>query len=287
MKPAHFDYLRPATLDEALALLAEHGEDARVIAGGQSLVAMMNLRFARPGALIDINRIAGLDRHWRDGPVLRIGALARHATLAASPLVRELAPLMAAAYPHVAHHTIRNRGTLAGNLCHADPASEMPAVLLALDGELRLRSARGARTVKAADFFLGPYTTAAQADEMLVEVVIPVRHVGHGFEEMSIRQGDFALTLVASTLGLSGGRIVSAALAYAGVDAHAIRCPQAEQILVGEPPSDAVFERAANAAAASITPASDQHADAEYRLDLIRTLTPRALRSAAATAPAG
>ena len=133
MKPAHFDYLRPATLDEALALLAEHGEDARVIAGGQSLVAMMNLRFARPGTLIDINRIAGLDRHWRDGAVLRIGPLARHATLAASSLIRELAPLMAAAYPHVAHHTIRNRGTLAGNLCHADPASEMPAVLLALD----------------------------------------------------------------------------------------------------------------------------------------------------------
>lgn len=287
MKPAPFDYLRPATLDEALALLAEHGEDARVIAGGQSLVAMMNLRFARPGALIDINRIDGLDRHWQDGAVLRIGALARHATLAASPLVRQLAPLMAAAYPHVAHHAIRNRGTLAGNLCHADPASEMPAVLLALDGELRLRSARGERIVKAADFFIGPYTTAAQADELLVEVAIPVRSVGHGFEEMSIRQGDFALALVASTLGIRGGRIVSAALAYAGVDAHAIRCPQAEQILVGEPPSDAAFERAAQAVAASITPVSDQHADAEYRLDLIRTLTPRALRSAAATAPAG
>lgn len=284
MKPPPFDYFRPATLDEALALLARHAGEARVIAGGQSLVAMMNLRFARPSVLIDINRLPGLDRHWRDGDTLRIGALVRHATLADSALVRECAPLMADAYPHVAHHTVRNRGTLAGNLCHADPASEMPAVLLALDGRLTLRSVRGERTVAAADFFVGPYTTAAAPDELLVEVALPVRRAGHGFEEVSIRQGDFALTLVASTLQVDGGRIASAAVAVAGVAAHALRLPGVEQILVGQMPTDAVFEKAAAAAVAAIDPTSDQHADAAYRRDLIRTLTPRALRRAAATA---
>lgn len=284
MKPAPFDYVRPATLDEALALLARHGADARVIAGGQSLVAMMNLRIARPELLIDINGLKELDFHRRDGDVLRIGALARHAALAASPLVREAAPLMADAYPHVAHATVRNRGTLAGNLCHADPASEMPAVLLALDGRLRLRSTRGEREVAAVDFFLGPYTTAAAPDELLVEVCLPVGRAGHGFEEMAIRQGDFALTLVASTLSVSGGRIQAAALAYAGVGEHALRLPAVEQLLVGQAISDGLFERVGAAAAEAIEPGSDQHADATYRRDLIRTLTPRALRHAAATA---
>ena len=284
MKPGPFDYVRPATLDEALELLARHGADARVIAGGQSLVAMMNLRIARPELLIDINGLKELDFHRRDGEVLRIGALARHAVLAASPLVREAAPLMADAYPHVAHATVRNRGTLAGNLCHADPASEMPAVLLALDGRLRLRSTRGEREVAAIDFFLGPYTTAAAADELLVEVCLPVCRAGHGFEELAIRQGDFALTLVASTLSVSGGRIQAAALAYAGVGAHALRLPAVEQILVGQAVSDGLFERVGAAAAEAIEPGSDQHADAAYRRDLIRTLTPRALRRAAATA---
>lgn len=284
MKPAPFEYVRPATLDDALGLLARHAGDARVIAGGQSLVAMMNLRIARPELVIDINGLEALDYHRIDGALLRIGALARHSTLAASALVREAAPLMAEAYPHVAHVTVRNRGTLAGNLCHADPASEMPAVLLALDGTLTLRSVRGTRVVAAADFFLGPYMTAAAPDELLVEVGIPVRRAGHGFEEVSIRQGDFALTLVASTLTLAGGRIASASLAYAGVGAHALRLPAVEQSLLGEAPTDGLFARAGAAAAQAIEPGSDQHADADYRRDLIRTLTPRALRRAAATA---
>lgn len=284
MKPAPFEYVRPATLDDALGLLARHAGDARVIAGGQSLVAMMNLRIARPELVIDINGLEALDYHRIDGALLRIGALARHSTLAASALVREAAPLMAEAYPHVAHVTVRNRGTLAGNLCHADPASEMPAVLLALDGTLTLRSVRGTRVVAAADFFLGPYMTAVAPDELLVEVGIPVRRAGHGFEEVSIRQCDVALTLVASTLTLAGGRIAAASLAYAGVGAHALRLPAVEQSLLGEAPTDGLFARAGAAAARAIEPGSDQHADADYRRDLIRTLTPRALWRAAATA---
>ena len=284
MKPAPFDYHRAATLDEALHLLAHHNGDARILAGGQSLVPMMNLRLARPAVLVDINRIPGLDYHRRDGDVLRIGALARHATLAASALVRECAPLMAEAYVHVAHAAVRNRGTLAGNLAHADPASEMPAVLLALEGSFTLRSVRGERTVPAADFFVGPFTTRAAADEMLVEVQVPVRRRGVGFEEMAIRHGDLAVALVASAISVQGGRITSAALAYAGVGAHALRVPAAEAILVGQVPSAELFARAAEVAAGAIDVASDASADAEYRRDLIRCLTPRALQRAAASA---
>lgn len=284
MKPANFEYVCPATLEEALKLLDSDTGDVRVIAGGQSLVAMMNLRLARPDVLVDINRLADLHYHKRDGNVLRIGALARHAELAASPLVHEMAPLMSAAYKYVAHHTVRNRGTLAGNLCHADPASEMPAVILALDGELVLRSVRGERVVAARDFFLGPYATAMEPGELLVEVRIPQKNPGYGFEEVSIRQGDFALTLVASTLSLQQGRIAAATLAYAGVGAHAVRVAEVEKLLLGNAPSEALFAQAAEAAASQLEPGSDVHADSEYRRDLIRTLTPRALQNAAATA---
>lgn len=284
MKPANFEYVCPATLEEALKFLDGGAGDVRVIAGGQSLVAMMNLRLARPDLLVDINRLPELHYHKRDGNVLRIGALARHAELAASPLVREMAPLMSAAYKHVAHHTVRNRGTLAGNLCHADPASEMPAVILALEGELVIRSVRGERVVAAKDFFLGPYSTAMQAGELLVEVRIPRKNPGYGFEEVSIRQGDFALTLVASTLSLDQGRIAAASLAYAGVGAHAVRLAEVEKLLLGNAPSDALFAQAGEAAANRLEPGSDVHADSEYRRDLIRTLTPRALQNAAATA---
>lgn len=284
MKPANFEYVCPASLDEALKLLGSDAGDVRVIAGGQSLVAMMNLRLARPDVLVDINHLGELHFHKRDGDTLRIGALARHAELAASSLVQEMAPLMSAAYKHVAHHTVRNRGTLVGNLCHADPASEMPAVVLALNGDMVLRSMSGERVVAARDFFLGPYSTAIAAGEMLIEVRIPQKKQGYGFEEVSIRQGDFALTLVASTLSIQNGKIAKAAVAYAGVGAHAIRLDAVEQILVGQAPSDALFAKAAEAAAAQIDPGSDAHADAEYRRDLIRTLTPRALQNAATTA---
>ncbi|OJU91470.1 MAG: carbon monoxide dehydrogenase [Burkholderiales bacterium 66-5] len=284
MKPAPFHYVRPETLEDALSDLARHPGEARIIAGGQSLVAMMNLRLAHPELLVDINGLQELDYHRVDSDMLCIGALARHAALAASPLVQKVAPLMSAAYPHVAHSAVRNRGTLAGNLCHADPASEMPAVMLALDARFRARSVKGDREIAATDFFLGPYTTALAEDEMLVEIRVPVRQCGYGFEEVSIRQGDFALTLVAATLSLQAGRVHAASIAYAGVEGNALRIASAEKLLIGEVPSDALFERVAAEAANVIQPGDDMHADAAYRLDMIRTLTPRALRSAAATA---
>jgi len=284
MKPANFEYARPDSLQEALALLNSDVGDARVIAGGQSLVAMMNLRLARPDLLVDINHLSELHYHRRDSNILRIGALARHAELASSPLVQEMAPLMCAAYKHVAHHTVRNCGTLLGNLCHADPASEMPAVMLALEAQLVLKSVRGERVLAAKDFFLGPYTTAIEIGEMLVEVCIPHRRQGYGFEEVSIRQGDFALALVASTLSVEQGKIATASLAYAGVGALAVRIPEVEQILIDQPPSPELFAQAAATAVTHIEPGSDVHADAVYRCDLIRTLTPRALQHAAMTA---
>lgn len=284
MKPAPFDYVRPDTLDEALRLLVEQGDDAKLIAGGQSLVPMMNFRMAQPALLIDINGLKSLDYHRRDGDVLAIGALARHATLSASALVRSLCPLVSEAYRHVAHGTVRNRGTLCGNLCHADPASEMPAVMLVLGATLVLRSAKGERRVAASDFFLGLYATAVASDEMLIEVRIPVSvtSCGHGFEEVSARQGDYAMTLVASSLDVRGGRIHAAALAYAGVSDRALRMAALESRLVGQMPSQALFEEVAAAAADSIDVSEDQHADRAYRRDLIRTLTPRALAQAAA-----
>ena len=288
MKPAPFEYVRPHTLDEALRLLAEHGDAAKLIAGGQSLVPMMNFRMARPALLIDINGLTSLDYHHRDGDTLAIGALARHATLSASALVRSLCPLVSEAYLHVAHGTVRNRGTLCGNLCHADPASEMPAVMLVLGATLVLRSAKGERRVSAAEFFQGIYATAVTASEMLVEVRIPVSDArcGHAFEEVSARKGDYAMALVASTLDVRGGRIHAAALAYAGVSDRALRIASLEARLVGQVPSQALFDEVAAAAADSIDVSEDQHADRAYRRDLIRTLTPRALAQAAARAAA-
>ena len=189
MKPAAFAYERPSSIAAALDLLALDDIETRILAGGQSLVAMMNLRFARPARLIDINRLPDLNYIRREGDELAIGALARHADIKASALVAQCCPLMHIAYEWVAHGTVRNRGTLCGNLCHADPASEMPAVALAVGATMVLRSKSGERRVAAADFFQGLYSTATRSDEMLVEVRVPVAPAGQkaGFAEVSMR----------------------------------------------------------------------------------------------------
>jgi aerobic carbon-monoxide dehydrogenase medium subunit len=181
MKPAPFDYARPQSVTDALALLSARASEAKILAGGQSLVPMMNFRMARPGLLIDINRLAELDYHRVEGSHLVVGALARHAALRSSTLVRTACPLMAEAYQHAAHGPIRNRGTLCGNLCHADPASEMPSVALATDAVLVLKSSSGERRIPAEEFFLGTYETAANSDELLVEVRIPVAPAQQGW----------------------------------------------------------------------------------------------------------
>ena len=283
MKPPPFDYCCLETLEEALALLAEHGEAAKVIAGGQSLVPMLNLRALHPAVLIDINRLPGLDYVTLDGGQLRIGALARHKAVLEAAAVREASPLMAAAYPYVSHGPIRNRGTLCGNLCHNDPASEMPAVAVASGAEMVLQSASGTRTVGAEDFFTGTLSTAAEANELLVEVRVPQAPAGQGaaFHEVSPRKGDFAYVAVGATVGLADGACTGARIVCAGVGDGPHRARAAEDALAGAAPGDDAFRQAAAAAADSIDPSEDFHADADYRRDLVRSLTRRALADAA------
>ena len=283
MKPPPFDYCCPDTLDEALALLAEHGDEAKVLAGGQSLVPMLNLRALHPGVLIDINRLPGLDYVTLENGQLRVGALARHKAMLESAAVSEASPLMALAYPYVSHGPIRNRGTLCGNLCHNDPASEMPAVALAGDAEMVLQSAGGARTVAAEDFFTGTLSTAAEANEILVEVRVPRAPAGQGagFHEVSPRKGDFAYVAVGATLQVVDGACSAARIVCAGVGDGPHRARAAEDALAGAAADDDAFRQAAAAAGDSIDPNEDFHADADYRRDLVRSLTRRALADAA------
>ena len=283
MKPPPFEYLRPVDLDGVLAALARGSGETKVLAGGQSLIPMMNLRMLAPKQLIDINRVAGLNRIALDGDRLTIGALARHTDVLASPIIRQHAPLIAAAYPQVAHRPIRNRGTIGGNLMHADPASELPAVMLALDAQLVLRSLNGERSVSAENFFLGTLETAARVDELLTAIHIPLssQNWRWGFEEMSQRQGDYALVAVAATFNVDDGICVGTHLAYSGVESRALRIPAAEASLNSKRPGDAAFAEAAENAAQASNPVEDIHADAAYRRDLVRALTHRALAAAA------
>lgn len=283
MKPPPFEYVRPVDLDGVLGALAQNSGETKILAGGQSLVPMMNLRLVAPKRLVDINRVPGLDRIARDGDRLLIGALARHTDVLTSPVVREYAPLVVAAYRHVAHRPIRNRGTIGGNLAHADPASELPAVMLALDAEFVLRSLAGERQVAAERFFLGTFETAARADEVLTAIHIPLAAGSRrwGFEETSQRQGDFALVAVAVTFAVDGGRCANPRLAYAGAADRAVRIAAAEAALEGQSPDQTLFEQVAAKAAEAADPPEDLHADAAYRRDLVRALTRRALSAAA------
>jgi aerobic carbon-monoxide dehydrogenase medium subunit len=279
MKPAPFDYERPATLAAALALLNNDSGTSKVIAGGQSLVPMMNFRIVRPDCLIDINRISELDYHLIEGSDLVIGALCRHAALKASDLVKQACPMMHAAYEWVAHGPIRNRGTLCGNLCHADPASEMPAVVLAADAVMVLRSSETKRSVPVGQFFLGQYETATADNELLVEVRIPVARKGQGwgFHEVNVRKGDFAIVAAAATLQVAAAKVQAVSIALAGVGSHAIRLQASEKALIGRNADDAAFREASAACAAAIDPNSDIHGSAQYRRDLAKTLIYRAL----------
>ena len=281
MKPPRFRYIRAASVDDALQALADN-PDARILAGGQSLIAMMNLRLVKPACLIDINRVPGLGYIGEAGDGIAIGALARHNDVKHSPLVQARCPLLTEAYESIAHHTVRNRGTLGGNLCHADPSSETPAVMIAVGATLVLRSVGGNREIAAEDFFLGAYETAARQDEMLVEIRLPGRGAdGWAFAEISNRHGDFAIAVVATRLGLRDGRCEAARVVASGVGEHAARLAPAEDALTGGPIDDARLDAAATAAAAAVDPHSDSHADAAYRRDAICALTRRTVRQAA------
>ena len=225
MKPPVFDYIAADSIAMAVAALAQAGDDAKIIAGGQSLVPMLNFRMLRPSVLVDINRIAGLDAIAETNEAIHVGALTRHYQLETSPLIARHLPVLSGAMTHVAHLAIRNRGTIGGSLAHADPAAELPMMALLLDAELRIASAAGERTVAARDFFLGALTVDLAPGEIVTEVVLPKLppRTGWGFEEVARRHGDFALAAVAATLTVSGGAIEHARIALTGVGPTALR----------------------------------------------------------------
>lgn len=282
MKPPLFDYHRAASTDEVVALLAEHADEAKVLAGGQSLVPLLSLRLARPAHLIDINRVADLATIG-NGDGLTVGALVRHRAIERSDVVRTANPLLAHAVRFIGHGAIRNRGTVGGSIAHADPAAELPAVLLALDGEIDARSARGTRTIPASSLFEGFLTTSLEPDELLTAIRMPAWPTGTGWsiQEFSRRSGDFAIVGVVATVRLDGnGNIADARLAFSGVDQVPVRATAAESVLAGATPSDDLWKSAAHAATAPLEPGGDIHGSAAYRKQLAAVLAERALKEA-------
>jgi CO/xanthine dehydrogenase FAD-binding subunit len=288
VKPAPFRYERPSEVDEAVALLAEHGGEAKVLAGGQSLMPLMNMRLARPAVLVDITRIASLDSIEVDDGHLVVGAAARARDAELSPAVRERCPMLAESLRWVGHVEIRNRGTVCGSLAHADPVAELPLVAVTLDAELVARSARGKRTIAASDFFVSYLTTALAEDELLTSVRLPVRQsgVGWGFVEFARRHGDYALVAVAALLeGGPDGVCTRARLVLGGVDATPLRARVAERALVGQCLDGESFAAAAREVVQVLNPESDVQASGEYRRKLAGVLVERALAEAADRLP--
>jgi CO/xanthine dehydrogenase FAD-binding subunit len=285
MKPAPFDYYSPTTTEEALALLAQHGYDAKVLAGGQSLIPTMNFRLAQPSVLVDLNHIPELFyiKPDRTGGVL-VGAMTRESQVEYDPLITERAPLVHETMPHIAHPQIRNRGTFGGCIAHADPAAELPAVTLALDARFRVRSQSGERWVSADEFFIGFFTTSLEPDELLVEVVLPPMppRSGWSFQEIARRHGDYALVGVATAVTLDDqGRCQQARMVFLSVGDGPVEAHQAAEILKGQAPTSEAIEAAAEtAASADVDPSSDIHATTDYRRHLVKVLTRRSLEQA-------
>jgi aerobic carbon-monoxide dehydrogenase medium subunit len=283
MKLPYVEYEAPTTIAEAVDLLAEHQDEASVLAGGQSLIPLMALRLARPAVLIDINGLSELSLvAVRDGRVA-IGAMTREYVAEDSATVGDTVPLLAAALPLIGHEAIRSRGTIGGSLAHADPAAELPAVALALDAEFVVRSRAGERVVPAAEWFEGYLATSRRPDEILTEVRFPVAGPGTGvaFLEVTRRHGDFAIVGVAASLTLADGVISDARLAFAGVSDVPVLATGAEDLLVGERPSAELFAEAARRATDDIDPPADLNGSSEYRKQVAATLVRRGLQAAA------
>jgi carbon-monoxide dehydrogenase medium subunit len=284
VKPPRFEYHAPGDVDEALALLGRYGGEAKLLAGGQSLMPLLNFRLTRPAALVDLNGIRSLAYIEEDAGHVRFGAMTRQRAIEFSPVVRRRLPLLAEATALVGHLPIRTRGTIGGSLAHADPSAEYPAILAALDGAVLVRGPRGERVLTAAALFRGYLATSLGADEMLVEVRLPAMPAGAGFafEEFSRRHGDFAIVAIACMLIGEGGRCTAARLVTAGTGPVPTRLLPAEELLESDGLSDAAIDAAAERAAALVTPDDDLHASSAYRRHLTRVLTGRALRRAAA-----
>jgi CO/xanthine dehydrogenase FAD-binding subunit len=283
VKPAPFDLLRPDTVDEAVDLLSQHGDDAKVIAGGQSLIPMLALRLAQPAVLVDVNRIDDLDGVV-DGDVVEVGSMVRHRAAERAPVLARRCPLVPRAIAYVGHAAIRSRGTVGGSLVHADPAAELPAVALVLEAEIVLRSTRGERRVAAADFFEGFLTTAVAPDELVTSIRIPAMgpRTGSAFAEFSRRSGDFAVVGAAAVVALdASGAVADARLSFAGVAGTPVLGAHVQQHLVGHLPSSEAIAAAAAAAVADLDPPGDIHGSRNYRLHLSDVLARQALAEAA------
>jgi CO/xanthine dehydrogenase FAD-binding subunit len=283
MKPAPFDYCCPDTIEEAVEVLAANADDAKLMAGGQSLTPMLNFRVVRPALVIDISRLLELEyvREREDGG-LTIGALTRHRVLETSTLVARRFPVIPETMHHVAHLAIRNRGTIGGSLSHADPAAELPMLARLLDAVIVARSVRGERDIPSSEFFVAPLTTALEDDEIVVRIEVPGLPAGMGwcFQEFARRAGDFALAAVGVLLDVQGGTIQQARVAMMGVGDTPLRRPDAEAALTGKSLTDAVLADAVHAACDSLEPSRDLHASPEYRRHLAGVLMERVTRKA-------
>jgi 6-hydroxypseudooxynicotine dehydrogenase subunit alpha len=284
MKPAPFKYIAASSPEHALSLKAQYGDEARFLAGGQSLIPAMNFRLARPAVLIDINGLtglAGIDRS--NAQRFRMGALTRYGAIERDAQFLRDCPLIADALPHIAHPQIRNRGTIGGNLSHADPASELPAIALAMQARIRIRSSRIEREISASDFFVGPLTTDLKPDEMLVEMVFPAAgpRMGASFIEVARRRGDFALAGVAAVVSLDqGDRCSEIRLALCGVGETPVDASRAAASLIGHRCTDKAIETVAADVRGTIAPSGNVHASADYQRHIAGILTRRAIAAA-------
>jgi len=282
VKPAKFEYHSPASVDEALRILGQYQGEARVLAGGQSLVPMMNFRLATPVAIVDLNRVAGLSEISDADGVVRIGAMARQRQIEFAPLIAEKLPLLGAAMRWIGHLPTRTRGTIGGSIAHADPAAEIPMVLQTLAGEVVVRGPQGERRIGASDLFLSPLTTSLAAEEIITEVRFPAMppEACYAIEEFARRKGDFAIAAIAVMLLRDGERCTMARLATAGIGPVTVRLRDAEVILEERGLSEASITAAADKAAELVEPMSDQHGSADFRRHLTGVLTRRAVQKA-------
>jgi aerobic carbon-monoxide dehydrogenase medium subunit len=286
MFPAAFDYRAPVSLDEALGLLAEHGDAAKVMAGGQSLIPLLRLRFAQPALVIDIGRLPSMAEIKRDDGHVRIGALVRHVDVERSKELAKLLPLMVEAVHWIADPLVRNRGTVVGSVCHADPSGDWGSIMLALNAEVVARSTKGERVIPVDGFFEGPFTTTLRPDEIVTAIRIPLPsgHAGGSYHKLERKVGDFATVAVSVQVELDGGKVKTAGIGLTSVGATNIKAKKAEQALVGHELTDVVIAEAARLAAAAAEPKEDVRGSIEFKKDVVRVFVQRGLKTALARA---
>jgi carbon-monoxide dehydrogenase medium subunit len=282
MKPAAFDYVAADSLEAALSALSAAGGYGKVLAGGQSLMPMLNFRLARPSILVDINRVPGLAYVEATDAAIKVGALTRHHALETSPVIKAYLPVVTAAMQHVAHLAIRNRGTIGGSLSHADPAAELPMMVCLLDAHIGIQSPRGRRVANSQDFFVAPLVTSLEDDEIVTDVEFPRLAAGTGwaFEEVARRAGDFALAAVGVTISTTDGKCDKARIGMMGVGETPMRAEEAESLLRGQQISEALLDAVVQSLRAAIEPNTDLHASGDYRRHLAGALARKAIQTA-------